>query len=41
MSLQVLEGKTLSDAIDKLKASFVSTYMAGTVFWPVANVISE
>ena len=41
MALQLLEGKTVEAATAKLRESFVSTYLIGTLFWPAANVASE
>ena len=41
MALQLLEGKTTAEAVSKLHNSFVSTFLIGTVFWPIANIASE
>lgn len=36
----LLEGKSLGQAIAKTKEKFVPTFVAGSVFWPIANVIN-
>ena len=36
----LLEGSSLNEAIRHARAAFPSTYQAGWVFWPAANLIN-
>lgn len=41
VALQLLEGKTAQQALDKVKSVLVPTMVAGAVFWPAANLLSK
>jgi protein Mpv17 len=36
----VLEGRGLAGGIEKLRTNFVNTFLGGSVFWPVVNMIN-
>ncbi|GAX84929.1 hypothetical protein CEUSTIGMA_g12350.t1 [Chlamydomonas eustigma] len=40
IALSLLEGKRTSEAVAKLQDTFLSTYVAGSFFWPVANTLN-
>lgn len=36
----ILEGKKIPQAIEKMQDKFWRTYVAGSVFWPCANMVN-
>jgi hypothetical protein len=39
-TMGVIEGRGLAGGLDKLRSNFASTFVGGSVFWPVVNMIN-
>ena len=40
MYSSMLEGKTVSQAVQKTKEKFIPSFAVGTMFWPVVNIFN-
>jgi protein Mpv17 len=40
LALSLLEGKAVDRSVAAMQQTFVPTYLAGSVFWPIANVFN-